>query len=585
MGIEAEDIRKVRDATDIVAVISPHVALRKVGRRFQGLCPFHNEKTPSFSVNAEDGFYHCFGCKASGDAITFLREIEGLDFVGAVQQLATKTGVSLRFTSEGESESYKRRSRLVDAAEKAVEFYHQKLLSSSEAGEARGYLRTRGYDGDVVRRYRLGWAGAGWDELSRHVRLNNDDLAAAGLGRAGQRGQTDFFRNRLLFPIFDERGDAVGFGGRILPGHEGPKYKNTSGESTIYDKSRVLYGLHSAKADIVRAGEVIICEGYTDVIGFDLAGVPRAVATCGTALTESHVRLLKKFASRLVLAFDADGAGQAAADRVYEWEQKFEVDVFVAALPDGVDPGDLAGRDPEALRQAVVDARPFLQFRVERVLANASLATAEARARAAGHALEVVREHPNELVRDQYVMTIADRCRIDVEKLREWLADGRRVVVPRAETRVERERDSREDQALRLLIHDPEAIAGKLVPVLFADRRRRGAYEALIDHGSPRAAVDMVEDDLADLIRRLSVEETSAEADDIVALLAAAAAERVIGDLLSEQRGSSDPSSYAASIAWLKQQTQALREHETRAGAVAQLVPWLSTHGMERVDV
>lgn len=584
MGIEADDIRKVRDATDIVAVISPHVALRKVGRRFQGLCPFHNEKSPSFSVNAEEGFYHCFGCKASGDAITFLREIEGLDFVGAVQQLAMKAGVTLRFTSEGERESYKRRSKLVEAAEKAVDYYHDKLLSSPDAGEARGYLRTRGYDGDLVRRFKLGWAGPGWSDLSRHVGLGNDDLVASGLGRVGSRGQTDFFRNRLLFPIFDERGDPVGFGGRILPGHEGPKYKNTSGDSAIYDKSRVLYGLNWAKADIVRAGEVIVCEGYTDVIGFDLAGAPRAVATCGTALTEAHVQLLKKFAPRIVLAFDADGAGQAAADRVYEWERKYEVDVFVAALPDGVDPGDLGRRDPEALAAAVAEARPFLEFRVERVLANASLATPEARARAAGHALDVIREHPHELVRDQYVMTIADRCRIDVEKLREWLADERLVVTAPTRTRVEHERDSREDQALRLLMTDAAAIAGKLSPVLFGDRRRRDAYEALIDHESARAAVDAVDDDLAELLRRLSVEETEADPDDVVALLTDAAAERVITELLAEQRQAPDPSSYSPSIAWLKQHTLALRDPNTRPDAVEALGSWLATHGSERVD-
>ena len=223
-----------------------------------------------------------------------------------------------------------------------------------------------------------------------------------------------------MFPISDEHGNPVAFGGRVLPDAKGPKYINTSSAAVIYDKSRVLYGLNEHRAEIVRKGQAVICEGYTDVIGAAVAGVDTAVATCGTALTEQHVQLLKRFsADRLILAFDADTAGKVAAERVYEWERKHELEVFVAALPDGSDPDDLAQTDPEALRRAVNEAMPFLQFRVDRVLAGHHMGTLENRGRAAATAAEVVGEHPDGMVRDNYLMSIADKCRVNIKLLRQ----------------------------------------------------------------------------------------------------------------------------------------------------------------------
>ena len=212
----------------------------------------------------------------------------------------------------------------------------------------------------------------------------------------------DQFRGRLMFPIYDGRGDPVGFGGRALEGGQGPKYKN-SPETPIYQKSRLLYGLNWAKAEIVARGEVVICEGYTDVMAFALAGVPHAVATCGTALADEHFQILKNLARKVMLAYDADAAGQAAAERCYQWEQKFEVQFQVADLPAGRDPADVWRDDPERLVKAVSEATPFLQFRIDRVLAAADLSSLEGRARAAEDLVPVLREHPNELVRDQYV--------------------------------------------------------------------------------------------------------------------------------------------------------------------------------------
>lgn len=587
MGIVDEDIARVRDSTDMVALISQRVALRKVGRRWTGLCPFHNEKSPSFSVNAEEGFYHCFGCKASGDAITFVRELDGMDFVGAVEFLAGKCGVTLNYTDKNEGESRKKRNRLIESVAEAVEFYHQRLLKAPDAGPARAYLKSRGYDGDLVRQYKLGWAPDDWDVLSKHLKLGADDLKASGLGFLNRRNrQQDFFRARLLFPIFDVNGDPIAFGGRKLPDADGPKYRNTSDECVLYSKSRVLYGLDKSKSNMVASDEAIVCEGYTDVIGFAEAGMPRAVATCGTALTEEHFKVLKRFAKRVVLAFDADDAGQSAAERFYEWEQAYEIDVAVAALPEGVDPADLARNDPAALAEAVTNAKPFLGFRVDRVLDRGDLRTPEGRARAAEAAVELVQAHPSGLVRDQYLMAIADRCRVDVDQLRNrQVRPVQRQSAPPAvgAAAASIRFDGTEDQALRLLLHDRDAIAKQLAPVLFESPLHREALHAILETNSVHEAVALGDPDVGDLIGALVVGEVNEDAGDLVARLVDRAAGRVLKIMQVEARQSSDPASYGETIAWLKLQTQDLRDGITTHGAVENLLPWLIEHGEGRV--
>jgi DNA primase len=421
MGIPDEDVARVRTATDIVALIGEHAALKRQGRRWVGLCPFHGEKTPSFSVNADEGFYYCFGCQAKGDAISFVRAIEHLDFVDAVRRLADKAGITIHEDANSGRDS-QRRKVFLDAMERATEWYHQRLLVGADAGQARDYLRSRGYDGPVVRRFRLGWAPEGWDALCAGLGLSAEIAVGAGLGFVNRRGRLqDAFRGRILFPICDPSDHPVALGGRILPGSSDPaKYKNST-ETPIYSKRRTLYALNWAKQDIIKSGEVVVCEGYTDVIGLFEAGVERAVATCGTALAEEHVKLLRNFASRVVLAFDADGAGQSAAGRFYEWERRLEIDVAVAALPLGSDPGEMARSDPEGLRAAIEGAKPFLRFRVERILDGAELTSPEGRAKAADAALAAVAEHPDNLVRDQYVMQVAERCHLEPLLLRERL--------------------------------------------------------------------------------------------------------------------------------------------------------------------
>ena len=229
MGIVADDIARVRAATDIVAIIGEHTEIKRSGRQWMARCPLHGERTPSLSVSPDKGVYYCFGCQRSGDVITFVQEIEGLDFAGAVEMLAGRAGIRVQYTSRDESAARSRRRRLLEAVAKARDFYHQRLLDGRDAGSARQYLRSRGYDGDLVRRWKIGWAPDGWDHLAKHLRLTDDDLRDSGLGFVNRGGrQQDFFRGRILFPISDERGDPVGFGGRIMPGADGPKYLNTS---------------------------------------------------------------------------------------------------------------------------------------------------------------------------------------------------------------------------------------------------------------------------------------------------------------------------------------------------------------------
>ncbi len=621
MGIPDEEVAQVRAATDIVALISEHSLLKKVGRRWSGLCPFHTEKTPSFSVNAEEGFYYCFGCQQSGDAITFVRAMDGLDFVDAVRFLADRAGITLHEDHET-GRDHKRRSELLDAMERAVEWYHQRLLRSADAGPARDYLRSRGYDGDVVRQFRLGWAPDDWDALAKALRLPEKVLSDSGLGFVNRRGRAqDFFRARLLFPICDPTGRPVALGGRILPPRSGqapperpePKYKNSQ-ESPIYSKRRTLYALNWAKKGIIAQGEVVVCEGYTDVIGCFRADVPWAVATCGTALAEEHFTLLRNFAKRIVLAYDADAAGQSATSRVYEWERKHEVDVVVADLPGGSDPGDLARTDPGALARAVKEARPFLQFRVDRMLGAGDLTTAEGRARAAEAALTAVAEHPDDLVRDQYVMQLADRCRVDAARLRDRLdylrahppvenVAGRRGRTRRDEPPPDEYRGYEEEsdaqfgggalpaalrpgpglEALKLAVHRPDDVVDRVHVALFGDPLQRQAFVALLEHDSAHEAVESASPEVASLLRRVIVEEPMAgdpelgdPVDSVVTVLLRGAVRRALAEVEMESRTGDDSwQSRAAETAQVRLWLDQLGEPANGRDAADRLVAWL----------
>ena len=543
-------MERVRSATDLVALVSEHVALRRVGTRWVGLCPFHAEKTPSFSVNAEMGLYYCFGCQVRGDAISFLRETEHVDFVGAVESLAARAGIALRYDEgTGASAERKRAGELGEVMQKAVAWYHERLLKAPDAAQARAYLRSRGYDGDAVRHYSLGWAPQAWDSLVRGLGASRELLVGAGLAFLNSAGHlSDSFRGRVLFPVFDVAGRPVGLGGRILPGGEGPKYKNTS-NTRLYDKSRVLYGLNWAKSAVVERGQVVVCEGYTDVIGLHRAGVQEAVATCGTALAEGHVKLLTGFARRVVLAYDADSAGQGAAEHFYDWERKFEADIRVVALPAGADPADMALSNPDGLRSAVGEAKPYLGFRVERILSSADLRSPEGRARAAEACMALVAAHPDPLVRDQYVMQVADRCRLSPDQLR-----GLRTQSPRP--RGEGRRDSGqvrparipppELEALRIAVHQPQAVVGRLHALLFSSELAREAFSQLASAMTLHQAIEGASSDVAQLLGRLGVEESQEDASDVLRRLLEQAARRALAELQREAQATAPSAARAA---------------------------------------
>ena len=555
-----------------------------MGRSWKGLCPFHNEKTPSFTVNQENGRYYCFGCQAKGDSIEFLREIDSLDFVAAVEILAAQNGIPLRYTDKQESKSRNRRKELVELVSQAVDFYHEKLIDmeNPDARPAREYLKQRGLGGDIAEKFSIGWASDSWDSLCKHLAVSNEDLLASGLGGINKNGgQYDFFRNRILFPIFSEQGDPIAFGGRKLPDGEGPKYKNTSDGAEIYSKSQILYGLNWAKEEAGRIDELVVCEGYTDVIGCHEAGISRAVATCGTALTQEHVRKMSRFAKKVVLAFDADNAGQSAAEKVYEWESEFDVLFKVADLPEGQDPGDLAFSNPDDLKQIIDTAKPHMQFRVDRVLKKGDFESKEGRAKVAIEAMKVVAQHPDELIRDQYIVQIADKCLIAADEIRRRASKENPGTEKNAKNRevveVAQEKLTTEYQALRMLIHRSEEVRDWLHPVLFSDPLAENIFIALTNSTDLHEANQSLGVEESDLIGRLSVQE--AEDDKplgVFSRLLSLAAERKAVEFESLARQSGELSEYQEDISYLRRSVMELNEegiHQIEEGM--QLRSWL----------
>ncbi|MCP3973672.1 MAG: DNA primase [bacterium] len=411
MAYARDDIDKVRERTDLAELASEVTKVKKTGRSVMAVCPFHQEKTPSLSIDASRGLYHCFGCGKGGDVFQWVQETQNLDFVGALELLARRVGVTLTEDPEAAKRRGKREA-LIGATRAAVDFYNERLKSADDASAARAYVRSRGYDAEIVDHFEIGFSPPGWDELAKH--LTNAGIAeaaitGAGLASMGRNNKLiDRFRGRLMFPIYDLRGDPVGFGARLLDG-DGPKYLNSS-ESTIYHKSRLLYGLNWSKSEIVRSDEAVVVEGYTDVIAFHLAGKPVAVATCGTALGEDHLDLLRRFSERVVLAFDSDEAGAGAALRGFEKAVPGDLDLRVAAFPQGRDPADLvADGESEAMLKSVTESIPLLQFRIERDLAGFDLHEAEARGRAVRAVAPLIRQHPDPVVRHEYAVLLSKR--------------------------------------------------------------------------------------------------------------------------------------------------------------------------------
>ncbi len=580
MAIVDEDLERLRETVSIADVIQQYVALKRVGRSWKGLCPFHGEATPSFNVRDETGRYHCFGCQASGDVFKFIQEIEHVDFVAAVEHLAAKAGIQLRYTTGGEGRDRLHRKKQIEAMGRAVDWYHERLLHSADARPARDYLRQRGLAGDTARAFRLGWAPDDWDAMSRDLGISVDIMREIGLAFTNKANRVqDAFRARVMFPIYNDTGDPVAFGGRVLPGSSDPaKYKNSS-ETPIYAKSKTLYGLNWAKADVVASDQIIVCEGYTDVIGFHRAGLKRAVATCGTALTEEHVRMMKRFANRVVLAFDADSAGQGAAAKFYEWEDKYQVQVSVARFPDGKDPGEISVSDPGALRVAVDDALPFLGFRLQRVWAGRALRTPEDKARAAQDAMAVVNEHPNVDVRKLYAGEVALRVGLPVNDLMAVAQrGGSRPVIRVAQRRHVGSSENAEYVAVALLLQRWDAIAAWLIEPLFVDEVARRAFLAIAQaNGSIPVAIELADPEAREMLERAAVADFDADPFPEACNLIAAAVRRE----LARRVRVTDPDAIRVDID-ARLQLEALDDPATAVDAAEVLLGWLDRHNEER---
>ena len=415
--IRQSDVDEVKARTNIADIVGEHVSLKSAGvGSLKGLCPFHDERSPSFHVRPQLGYYHCFGCGESGDVYTFLQRMDHVTFAEAVERLAGRVGFELHYEDGGPASDHGNRARLLAANQAAWEFFVDRL-SSPEAEPGRRFLGERGFDAEAARHFGVGFAPKSWDALTNHLKgrgFSTEELAAAGLVSQGDRGVYDRFRGRLIWPIRDVTGQTVGFGARrLLDDDQGPKYLNTP-ETAIYHKAQVLYGLDLAKRDIAKTRRVVLVEGYTDVMACHLAGVTTAIATSGTSFGVDHIKVLRRVlgddssVGEVVFTFDGDAAGQQAAMRAFAEEQRFAAQTYVAVAPDGLDPCDLRlARGDAAVRALVETKTPMFEFVLRHTLARYDLETVEGRVSALRAAAPVVAEIRDPALRPGYTRELA----------------------------------------------------------------------------------------------------------------------------------------------------------------------------------
>ncbi|WP_435828444.1 DNA primase [Micromonospora purpureochromogenes] len=547
--IRDEDIALVRERTSIAEVISDTVTLKSAGGgNLKGLCPFHDEKSPSFNVSPARNVWYCFGCGAGGDAIKFLMDAEHLSFIESVERLAARAGIQLRYV-EGDNAAPRPRpqqgqkQRLVAAHAAAVEFY-QAQLTTAAARPAREFLAQRGFDRAAAQRYGCGFAPDAWDLLTKHLRqqgFSHDELVTGGLSRPSRSGTLiDRFRRRLMWPIRDITGDVIGFGARkLFDDDDGPKYLNTP-ETPIYKKSHVLYGIDQAKREIAKQGKVVVVEGYTDVMACHLADVPTAVATCGTAFGGDHIAVLRRLlldtdavAGEIIFTFDGDAAGQKAALRAFEDDQRFVGRTFIAVSPDNMDPcelrlakGDLAVRDLVARREPLVD------FALRHVINRYDLDTVDGRVEAMRRAAPLVAKIKDREKRPEYVRKLAGDLGMEIEPVQRAVLAA--DVTPTAERRspaptrstavrepaVDSPQSMVEREALKLALQEP-VLAGPMFDAVEAPEYRHPVHAAVraavATAGGAAAAtagavwIESVRDACEDLAARALVGELAVE--------------------------------------------------------------------------
>jgi DNA primase len=415
-----DSIDRVKEAVDMVALVSQRTDLRRVGTRYTGLCPFHDERTPSFSVNAEDKLYYCFGCGEKGDAVRFVEETEGVDFREAVERLAERTNVELKLEKE-DPEAERRRSeqdRLRALLSRAQQFYEAYLWKADEAASARAYLAERGLDEKTLRDFAVGYAPAAGDKLiaqaGKSGSIREADLVTAGLARRRNGKVEDAFRGRLIFPLADQRGRVLGFAGRALREGQQPKYLNTAENAAVgFHKGQMLYGMHKARQAAMKAGRFIVVEGYTDVLALHQAGVPECVAIMGTSLTDDQLKELTRAQGMVYLALDADNAGKQATFRASGMAEERNAELRVVAMPGGRDPAEIITEDgPDAFRALLESALTVPQFQVRRVLEQSDLSSAAGRERALERVIPVLQSAPS-ITREELIPVVADRIGVD----------------------------------------------------------------------------------------------------------------------------------------------------------------------------
>ena len=427
--IKDEDVAYVRDHSPIDDVVADYVQLKNAGGgQKKGLCPFHDEKSPSFHVTPSKGFFHCFGCQVGGDVIAFIMKLEHLTFMETVERLADRIGYTLRYETSGSSSAPSvNRSRLV-AANTAAAIFYQEQIQLPAAQHGRDFLTKRGFDRDAAKNFNVGYAPDEWDGLYKQLKgqgFTDEELTLAGLIKEGSKGPIDRYRNRLIWPVKDISGDVVGFGARKLAADDvdqGPKYLN-SPETPIYKKNQILYGLDMAKKEISKNRQVVIVEGYTDVMAAHLAGVTTAVATCGTAFGDEHIRIIRRllmdadaFRGEVIFTFDGDAAGQKAALRAFEDDQKFVAQTFVAVEPNGMDPCELRqAHGDDAVRNLIARRVPLFEFAIKSVIANYDIKSAEGRVGALNQVAPLIGKIRDTSLRPEYVRLLAGWLGMEVD--------------------------------------------------------------------------------------------------------------------------------------------------------------------------
>ncbi|HZB75479.1 MAG TPA: DNA primase [Solirubrobacteraceae bacterium] len=528
---------RVRDAVDFAELVGARTELRAAGqRRLTGLCPFHDERTPSFGIDPVEKLYHCFGCGAGGDVFKFVMETEGLDFAGALESLAARAGIELEREAEDprDAERRTRRDRLLALLERTAGYYVRVLWESAEAAPARKYLAERGLEEGTLREHRVGYAPSAWDKVltaSRRAGYTEAELLAAGLAARGRdgRGVYDRFRRRITFPLADERGRVLGFGARALSPDQKPKYLNTS-ESDLFHKGRMLYGADLARAAAAKAGRVVLVEGYTDVIALRQAGVAETVCSMGTALTEEQVQALRRLAPSVLLCQDPDAAGQeAVAKSLALLERGSGLEARVVRLPPGQDPADVVQHDgPDALRGRLEAAVPVARFEVERALEQADLGTPEGRDRALARIAPVIGRLGAGLLQDDLVRFVAGRLGMSESLAQEALrrapgarprgdGNGRPARPARVMTSIDKVDDVERAFLARCLAIKSagrRALAEMDLDAAFSTDLTRRAAHYLAEHlDTPGQSLPSDAEDLARLVAELVIRSGPLEAD------------------------------------------------------------------------